>query len=244
VNSGVARVARAQTRNHEECLAAAAKGKLGSAPAAFDACLLADLPGRVAEAEQKLAQSETVACSPADPPELALGADRLSGLPAASELPAALVRDVFGAPAAALSARDARRAAVCQREVLKRTNSLFDAIWGEIRHAQSMKLEGRGVTPATSDADLSAFLVEQLKASRRIAQSQEKLLRRAALRCDGVDLTELFPGCSPSHLLDFAACSVHMTRCRACELLVEANSRLVVDCDAFDDGVTNASCGP
>src|SRR4030095_12067737 len=92
VNSGVARVARAQTRNHEECLAAAAKGKLGSAPAAFDACLLADLPGRVAEAEQKLAQSETVACSPADPPELALSAARPSGPPARSELPAGLAR--------------------------------------------------------------------------------------------------------------------------------------------------------
>jgi cysteine-rich repeat protein len=242
VNSGVARVARAQTRNHEACLSAAAKGKLGAAPSAFDACLLADLQGRVAEAEQKLEQGETQACSPGEPPALALGDDRLSGLPAASELPAALVRDVFGAPAAALSSREARQAARCQREVLKRTNGLFDAIWSDIRHAQATKLEGRRTAPATTDADLSAYLQEELAASRRIVKSQERLLRGAATRCQGVELEEIFPGCSPKSFLLFAACTIRTTRCRACELLMETNRRLVVDCDAFDDGGANASC--
>jgi cysteine-rich repeat protein len=242
VNGGVARVARAQSRNQEDCLSAASKGKLGTAPSAFDACIEADLQGRVSEAEQKLAQSEGEACSAEEPPALALGDDRLSGLLAASDLPAALVRDVFGAPASALDSREERLAARCQREVLKRTNGLFDTIWSEIRQAQSMKLEGRRTTPATSDAELSAFLEAELGSSRRIVQSQEKLLHKAAQRCEGVDLEALFPGCSPSNFLVFAACSIQTTRCRACELLAETNPRLVVDCDFFDDRATNASC--
>ena len=244
VNSGVARIARAQTQDQKACLAAAAKGKLGSAPGAFDACLQADLRGRVAEAGEKLARDEGEACSSAEPPALSLGDDRLSGLPAASALPAALVRDVFGAPASARATREARQAARCQRTVLKGSNGLFEAIWGEIRHAQNEKLAGRRVAPATSDAELSAFLEAELGASRRILRSQQKLLRRAAKSCRDIDLGELFPGCSPSNFLTFAACSIHTTRCRACELLAETNPRLVVDCDAFDDGGRNASCMP
>jgi hypothetical protein len=128
--------------------------------------------------------------------------------------------------------------------VLKRTNALFDAIWGEIRRGQAEKLQGRRTTPATSDEELSAFLQETLATSKKISRGTEKLLRRALATCADVETGGLFPGCSPRNTLALAACTIQTTRCRACELLLEANPRLLIDCDAFDDGQPNASCAP
>jgi|GEM_PF-1588339 len=241
VNEGVARVARAQSRNQAQCLSDASSGRLGAAPTAFDGCLHADLRGRVSEAARVLAEAEAAACSPAEPPELALGADRLAGLPAARALPTALVRDVFGAPAAALP-REARAAARCQREVLARTAALFDDVLGEARAAQAHKLEGRGMAPARTDAELGAFVDAQLAQSAKIARGTQKLLRRTIAACEDADLASVFPGCAPSTPLFLASCAVRTTRCRACALFAATNPRLPLACDAFDDGRANGSC--
>jgi hypothetical protein len=81
------------------------------------------------------------------------------------------------------------------------------------------------------------------KIAKTCAVGSGKISSTLAKKCvsAGVDLAAAFPGCNQADALDLAACLAAATRCGVCRTFRAAND-LPRDCDAFDDGVSNASC--
>ena len=57
----------------------------------------------------------------------------------------------------------------------------------------------------------------------------------------GVDLSGAFPGCGTDELSELAVCLDRAIECKVCSGLRQADD-LLVDCDLFDDGLSNGSC--
>ena len=243
VNRGVSKVAKAQAASALQCLADAAHGRadqlgpLGS----FDGCLDADVDARVGRATSRLGSSEPEACT-AEPPELALGPDRLSGAGPAQQEGSALARDLLGAPAQAASADDPA-AARCQRAVLRRATRHQGAVFGAVRTAVDETLRGGPAAPAVTDVELSAGVAASLAESPALARGSRDLARALERHCGAVaGLAALVPGCAAGDATALATCVEGRSRCRGCRVAVAADPGLALDCDAFDDGVADASC--
>ncbi len=56
------------------------------------------------------------------------------------------------------------------------------------------------------------------------------------------DLSIAFPGCGAGDVTTLATCLDEIVECQACLALNKADA-LSRDCDDFDDGVVNSSCG-
>ncbi len=77
----------------------------------------------------------------------------------------------------------------------------------------------------------------------RIAKSCETKLGKAIERkCAGVSLLNAFPGCNTDDPAELTVCFTEIARCRLCQALNAADA-LVRDCDLFDDGQADRSCG-
>lgn len=233
VNKGVAKVTRTQAKANERCLE--------QDPSGLDDCLEADSEGRVSRAKQDLQKLERNKCLVSEPPELALGPDRLSGSPAASARPIQLVRDLLSNPATAASKGD-KKAAKCQSQAVKQANGLFGAIWDVIRDAKTDALEGRGTDAVVNDRQLSSYIEQMVANSGSIAKAADKLRSRVVNACQHVDTMLVIPGCEAGDASAVGACADRAARCHACQLLLEADPRIEMDCDALDDGVVNSSC--
>jgi PKD repeat protein len=243
VNRGIARIARAHAAAARRCLADAAAGRverLGPG-GTFDACLDADVDSRVARATQRIGAREPRACS-AEPPELALGADRLSGVGPASVEGSALVRDLLGEPATPVPETD-RAAARCQAAAVAGATDHLRLVLAETRRAVDGSLAGRLGDPAATDVELTLAVDASLASSDALPRGAQRLARELERRCDGVaDLAALVPGCGAADSVALASCIATRSRCRACRVSVAADPGLALDCDAFDDAVANASC--
>jgi glucose/arabinose dehydrogenase len=243
VNRGVARVARAQAAAARRCLADAAAGRVGrlGPGGTFDACLEADVDARVARAADRVGAREPGACA-AEPPELALGANRLAGVGPASLEGAALVRDLLGDPAAAAPSSE-RAAARCQRALVAHATGHLRSIFGATQRAVDASLRGGAGAPAVTDVELTAAVEAALATHGGLARGAERLGAALAKRCAGAgDLAAVVPGCGSGDPAALAACALGRTRCRACRLAVAADPGLALDCDAFDEGAANWSC--
>lgn len=241
VNKGIARVARAQAKVNEQCLESLVEGQLGSNPAALSTCLQADAKKKVTRAKQGLQKLERSKCLTAEPPELALGGDRLAGAPAASALPIQLLHDLLGGGVARAS-KNATRTGRCQTQVVKQSNIVFDAVWDVIRLAKADALYGSGADPAVHDGQISDDIYESLLASRKVMKASEKLRARVIDACGEVDSLLATPGCEVGDAGTVADCVDREARCQACQLLRAADVRLSVNCDAFDNGDADRSC--
>jgi|GEM_PF-3241576 len=242
---GVAAVVRAQRASALRCLADAAAGRverlgpLGH----FDGCLEADVEGGVARARARLAADEPAACA-AEPPELGLGSDRLAGAGAASAEGAALARDLFGDPAAAVAPATEPDAARCQRALLRQASAHQEAVLRLVRRALRATLRGGdGAPPAATDVELTAGVAAALQANAGLARAERAQGRALERRCGAQpDLAALAPGCAAPDAAGLAACAASAARCRACRVAVGTAPGLLLGCDALDDGAPNGSC--
>ena len=110
-----------------------------------------------------------------------------------------------------------------------------------------LALKGAGQSVAVSTSDLAQALSDHWTTdpSGRIAKVEGRLHDRVVKFCSdpSLSLGSLFPGsCSaaatPSGM---ASCLTDAIRCEACRAL-EETAGLTLDCDAFDDGQSDASC--
>jgi cysteine-rich repeat protein/probable HAF family extracellular repeat protein len=238
INKGVAAVVRAQSKHNEKCLERAINGQLGASAIDLDDCLTANDDGVVTRAKESLQRRERSKCLRAEPPELSLGPDRLAGSPAASALPTFLVRDLLGDPAIASPSA----ASGCQKRVLEEANRVFDAVWKEIVAAKADALDGRSGEPAVNDIQLSdAIQSAILRANSRVDKASASLRRRVSRACRA-PIPLAIPGCEAADAISLSGCVTRAARCRACQLLLEADPRLSVDCDSFDNALADVSC--
>jgi hypothetical protein len=133
----------------------------------------------------------------------------------------------------------------CQRNVIKRAGKVLETRWKIFR-----KCKKNGVTTIPDDATLIATCLgpPQVDDSFKIASTESKVASTVDSRCvsDGVvPVGSAFPGglCSDELDTNFATCVNKRIACRFCIAVNVADDIVpALDCDAFDDGVTNSSC--
>lgn len=228
------------------CLRNAARGlraKLGS-PADAQVCLANDVGGRLATAAAKLAARDAALCVPT--PGFGYGGAAAIESAARAE-GAALMADLFGGDleASLVPAATDPTGSRCQEEAARRAHGLTGALFDTIaRRERAPQPAGRQVLAVTNDETLAQDLAAKLAADATgtLAKAGDKLDAGIRGRCGAVsDLAAAFPGCAPSDAGALAGCAETAARCRFCRML-NAFDALALDCDAFDDGLPDASC--
>jgi hypothetical protein len=240
------------------CMKDGSKQKLGGT---VEACAAADAKGKVAAATEKTTEDFTKLCtgtskggSPKLPPYGVVDADAVDDAGRAKE--PALFHDVFGPDldAALLLESADKDGAKCQQAVATSAKKCQDATLKTWVTCVALGLKDDDA-PFEDAADLEACLGAdpQGKIAKacdlREETSPGKLevdgIRKALdTQClaKGVDLAEAIPGCEPGDVEATHACVDAAVECRAC-LALNAAAGLARDCDLFDDGAANGSCG-
>ncbi len=241
LNKSGAKIAAAQAKAAEGCLAGAAKGVEPDA----QACLTADAKGTVAKAAAGTVATEGK-CTTA-PSFGKTGAGAINAAAVAEQV--ALVGDLFGAnlATAALASTSDPAGAKCQAAVLKGTSKLTATI---LKSFLACKKSGlKSTVPGEqidSAADLDAcFDVVLADAKGKLGKEATKLATTFDKSCTqtGVVRASALPGECGIGTKPVGDCLAARARCRSCRML-NAWDGLDRLCDAFDDGLANnASCG-
>ena len=259
MNKAGAAVVKEQGKSNLSCLKSAARGsakKLGVPPQiqTAEACLGNDVGAKVNRRLAKLATKDLTRCldsSTARPAFAYTTAVQVAAVAPASAR--GVVRAVFGddLDLAVVTQVADRNGAKCQAEVLKRANALVNTLWKATLKGKKAALKGgrnENPPPTGSASALRSALLDYLAAAgaRKIDQASSKLAGGTLARCSDVvtPLAALFPGCdSVADPAAVADCAEEASRCEFCQSL-EGFDELGLDCDAFDNGVTDASCEP
>jgi hypothetical protein len=226
-------VAKVQSDTNAGCVRAAGQGDV---PYLSD-CLVSG-EDDLAPALQRTTDDALALCAET-PPDF--------GLPAAYEQTlndAAVVHergvlaDLFGSDpdGAIIATTDNEAGAKCQAQVVKRTEALVAARMKSFPSCVKNLLKKR----PTNDEQFAGCIRGELRGGAK--KAAKKLRADVGRRCQGIDLSEAFPGrCADASGDAFADCVVARTACRACRLAGTA-SAIDVDCDQVDDGTDNGSC--
>jgi hypothetical protein len=154
---------------------------------------------------------------------------------------------VFGASlsTAAISGDADKDAAKCQQAVGKAYEKLAAKKFKEFVKCKKAALKGGAIAAsALEDCVADAGTVGSITADSKgkIAKAVAKLGDAIGKKCGGVNTGLAFPGICASLTGDaLRDCIDQRVECRVC-LTLNAIDNLAVDCDAFDDGMTNLSC--
>ncbi len=147
-----------------------------------------------------------------------------------------------------------RDASQCQQLVIRKAQNCEAAMTKEFRRCSTLGFKGTagpGGADLPFDDETDQALCLGYDAKGKIAKkcdsSPDKLdpIRKAiTTRCvdDGVDIAAAFPGCGTSDGEVLHGCVLAAARCATCTAVNSVSEDLAIDCDTFDDGVSNASC--
>lgn len=162
---------------------------------------------------------------------------------AAESRAGAIMHDLFGAM---VDVASDRKQAVCQAKVVQRTGKLYVAHWKAFR-----KCKKDNFALITSDASLVSVCLGPPQSDSRGTVNRElaKLSDKVQTKCINAGVSPVgaqFPGaCTAVADGAFADCAAAHVACRFCRAVNVADAIVPpLDCDAFDDGVGNASCPP
>jgi cysteine-rich repeat protein len=259
MNTNAAGLAATWAAEAGRCLTNASAGKatqLGT-PSTAQACLLDDPRGRVAVTRDKLARQDARECM-AQPEQFPTYAYRSADVVAhdVEVQSSGLVADLFGPDldATLIPAASDKHGAQCQAQVLKSTASVFGASMQTFIACKKGALSGRsrlnGAGPVESLMQLQDEIRICLDRSRsdshgKIRKAVASLQTSIVSKCGSPGVTSplpsLAPGCAAADLGDLMACPARVAACRFCET-ANAVDGLGISCDAYDDGMANASC--
>ena len=155
----------------------------------------------------------------------------------------AITHDLFGAT---VNVASERHAATCQAKVIQRAGKLYAARWKAFR-----KCKKDNFAVISGDVDLVSVCLGPPQSDVRGVVSKElgRLSDKVQSKCIARGVTPVgaqFPGvCTSAPDGMFAACAADRVACRFCQAANRADAIAPpLDCDAFDDGVSNASCAP
>lgn len=237
VARGAAKAVRARVKDWQGCLADAAAAELTTCPEA-EACLVADRSGKVGAALAKLGDTIAKSCTVA--PDFGLRPLPRLETSILTET-TGLLDDLFGADlddALVLESADAD-AADCQARVAGRASKLMLAMGAAWDACKAAGLRDGTITgPASLAACLGAITADE---KGKVAAARKGLdSTLAGGSCDGVALATALPG-SCAAAPSIGDCIETRARCRACRRGAVGDDT-GADCDAFDDGLANASC--
>ncbi len=228
INKGAAKVAKAQAGDNASCVKNGSKGKLTTS---IETCLTGDVKGKVAKAISKI---KTGDCSgaPSFLPGLVTSSSAIGDIMKEKDLE--LIHDIFGSDLDQSVSTD-KAAGKCQAAIAKAVGKCQDAKLGTFNGCKKSKLKA-------ADTDIEGCLGT---GAGTIEDTKGKIAKKCGgdfdigKKCGGQDLNALLPGLAPN----VGAGSIDVAiECRVC-LALNALDGLGRDCDLFDDGLANGSCG-
>ncbi len=244
LNQAVTKLVKVQRADIRNCLRFAARNRLDDGMTA-EACLVADIRGKVNKAFARTVRDEAQACNEDQMPDFAFaGAATVNRFAAGQEL--ALFADVFGPdPDAVVADAGAEPlAAECQLLVVDLYGKILDKMLRGFRGCTKRGLKSGSIVDS-GDLENRCFAEVLDDRNRGIERAEAQFDFKVGTLCHGVDLAGSFPGeCASAAAEDaaaFAACARQHSLCRMCILLNAANA-ILGPCDEFDDGSVNGTC--
>jgi hypothetical protein len=244
LNKRGAGVAKAQNKETRNCIKSKGKGKLMGT---VDACLTADLKQKVMKKKQKTTDDFTKKCG--DVPDVGPTSDATINTAAQNEA-INVAYDLFGImiDPAIIACEADKPNCKCQDAVVKNAGKIFNTKVKQ--YLKCKKEKGKAGISAATDLQDCITGAGTPKASSiaadgkgKIAKKLTKLGADIGKKCSGVPATNAFPGeCSGQGGDDLRDCVDAIVECHVCFML-NAMDNLNVDCDLFDDGLSNLSCG-
>ena len=242
VNKDGSLVAKAQGKANVGCVKDAGAGKLGGTA---EACLTADLKGKLAKAQARTVADAAKSCTVAP----GFGYPGVAATNAGAEQAELdLVEDVFGEPldAAIISCTANKAGCGCQAKIIDDVSKLTDTKLSEFIKCKKTVLKNGANSSAAlqgcvDDAGTAGSIAADTKG--KIAKSLVKLGTDITKKCDtpGVTTTS-FPGtCTGMSGSALAQCLDRLVECRVCQAINDMDA-LFVNCDVFDDAVANGTC--
>jgi hypothetical protein len=234
LNKDTCKVAATQGKNNAACVKNATKGS----PSAT--CVPNDASGKVAGTEAKTTADEGKnLCTGANAPNFGYGGSG-TGNTAAVGAEINLFGDTYGTADTTGVISTASAPGKCQSAVTKDLEKVIATKWKEY-----LKCKKSALSTATGAAALEPC-VTGLTGDAKVVGTVSKLDADVQKNCGTpVSIASAFPGeCSGSTLTGpsaLAACLDQRAECRICQAL-NAIDGLSVNCDLFDDGISNASC--
>ena len=205
----------------------------------IDGCVAGDPRGAVAARAAQVAGVFAAGVCRGDEP-LQVGAAPATGAQRQNALD--LAHDLLGDPVGSVSGSSGE--ARCLDAGLRVAALDAAAIAGAHQRCLVRGLQSGAITDAGSFAAVCGSRAA-VEAGDRAPAILARLADRVADACSGRDLAHVFDGLDPScHVSTeaLAACIERAAACRTC-LALNATHGVARDCDAFDDGANNASCG-
>jgi hypothetical protein len=162
-----------------------------------------------------------------------------------------IAHDIFGIDVIVGTAKEEAK---CADKVIQRAGQLAIQQWKDFRKCKKDGLKGKTGAPFANAAELAAACLggpsgPQPDVKGKIANRAAKLGSDVEKQCIGKGVSPvaaLFPGeCGSADDASFGQCVVERVNCRVCLALKDADglTSADIDCDLFDDGVANGSCG-
>jgi hypothetical protein len=259
INKNFAKVAKAQGKVISACIRAGSEVPPGART--IEPCMIADDGGKVERAEQKTRTKERKKCTDRleEPPHFGFAGAEVANREAI-EKELALIHAIFGSD---LDDPDPnkgiqwsffnRNTTTCQLDVAKTAQKCLDAKLKVFNSCKKSALGDKGgpaveSTQQLQDTCLGSGIDPMPDLKRRIVKACKKQLGNTiSKKCvipDGVDLARAFPvlgfdSNDPNSLLAYIDDRIE---CQVC-LALNAVDGLNRDCDLFDDGVANFTCG-
>jgi hypothetical protein len=232
LNKAGAKVSSAMAKLEAGCIKSTSIGATTNA----DACILADekqlvanASAKTADADARCAQSPTFAYTGASAVNSAAAGNRQG-----------LLSDLLGSPLspAVVLQSTSKPVAACQAKVLKSVGKLLSTKLKVFNGCKKTALQ-----TAIDAATLQAGCFAAIGASTVVDKAILKAADARTKSCADPDLSTAFPGdCNSETGAAFDTCAEILVECRAC-LTINEMDGLAMDCDVFDDGVANDSCG-
>jgi len=238
LNKNTCKVAAKQGKENFGCVKAARKGT------ATAACLTLDAKSKVMKARTKTTDSETkLDCLGANAPDIGY-TTAASANDAAQNNEVGLFMDVYGTsdPTAVIST--AKATGKCQAAVTKGVEKLIATKWKQYLICKKKTLKAGSMTAAALEQCLegdpnSVVADPKGKIAKRVMKLDNVITVK---KCAAETVSSTFPGaCSGVALSGLAFCLDARAECRLC-LAINAIDGLNVNCDLFDDGMSNESC--
>jgi hypothetical protein len=237
-NKALRKVAQQAGKDARRCIRNASKGD----EADPDGCVAASgtvLALREADVVELFAAGGL--CAPA-PAVIVQGA--AAGIAAHRGAVSGLLQDYFGDPFGPVSG-DSNDARCLDRAIQRSSQALTEILKAHHKCKKAGLKAGTIDDEASLTATCGTLAQIDLKGrvGKRLLALDDNLQTRCAAAPSGI--AALFDGLGPAcHASPAAlsACAQAATRCRACEALNAADGT-ALDCDAFDDGTANVSCG-
>jgi hypothetical protein len=251
LNKNFAKVAKTQGKEIGACIKNGSKDKLGAQT--LEECLTADGKQKVADAQDKTISKAAKDCDPNDPPDFG-ATDPNTVNQAAVDKELALIHAIFGTDldGVIVKQEDVKADAKCQGSIAKAVQKCQDTKLKEFNKCKKNGLKGQTDPLKVPDPNSSPFDevsdLEECMGFDGKGQMDKacntKLLSTLQGKCADITIATLLPGecTTAADLPALRECLDRLVECQVCKALNQADG-LNQDCDLFDDGFENDSCG-